>query len=321
MIKLYLRTIVHLCLKTKLGVGISGAILLATAIILSWASAQHNERINRVQTAPSDAIEAPLTFTFAPQPQPIPIPPPPQATTVAVPPAPTATNVGTHFQATNLLALRSRKNLTAPALREVRCATTAAAISGSDPARIRALVTEPLYHKGILIIPKNTEVFGRLTGATDGDRLLTQDRWKLIFKSDFTLDVTATPTYRYESGAKTVDALKEGSQGLWGYRFQSMSAREIKLFAATFLSAVAQSIQQTRASAFGYILKDSAQNSAAQGLSALLNQYGEQLLATIKREQFAILVPPGSPFWLSIEDPLSIPPSAVSDSETTTPFP
>ena len=84
---------------------------------------------------------------------------------------------------------------------------------------------------------------------------------------------------------------------------------------------MAQSIQQTRASAFGYILKDSAQNSAAQGLSALLNQYGEQLLATIKREQFAILVPPGSPFWLSIEDPLSIPPSAVSDSETTTPFP
>ncbi len=312
MIRSYFNTLFHICFRTTVGIWVCAALVLGLILVAKALYSRKLERDARIQAVPSDEIQPPKKYVFPAPPAPTVPPTIPQVTNLQ-PAAVRATNIGTHFQATNLAALRQRKNLSAPFGSKLRVALTTAAVSGANPAPIEGILIEDFYHKGVLLVPKFTKVFGELSGGVDGERLLTLKNWRLVYPSDYEVLLPAVPTYRFEEqGAEPKDALKEGGAGLWGFRFNNLSSEEMKLFAATFLSGVAQSIQATRATAFGYVLKDTAQNSAAQGLSAVLNRYSEQLNSLIAEQRPAILCPPGTPFWLFIETQLSIPPSALA---------
>lgn len=301
------RALVHLTFRTNTGRLICLVVALLAVAVTIRVNRALKDRSVKQNALP--IISPPTRIEYTRESHLSVITPPPPLTNAPA----FATNIGTRFSSTNSNSAKRRQNHWAPVGLELPVALKASALTGIASAHVRGRVTEDCYYHEKLIIPKNAEIRGRLTGQAVGNRILTDNAWQIVFPSGFTMAVRAEATFRDALGKNREDALKEGATGLWGYRFQSLSAEEIRLFIYTFVNSFAVALQETRSTSYGNILKDSPKNAAASALSSIVSDSMAHLSAQVREQGFAILAPVGTPFWLDVDEELSVPPAAFLD--------
>jgi hypothetical protein len=82
--------------------------------------------------------------------------------------------------------------------------------------------------------------------------------------------------------------------------------RELRLFAASFLTAATAALQDTRAT-MGVLGEAAvpiatARNAALAGTGAVLREYAQQMREAIARDGFYLRVPAGKPFYLYVTE-------------------
>jgi hypothetical protein len=199
----------------------------------------------------------------------------------------------------------------APYGRLIPCETIITIDSAKIETPIIGFVTEDVFHDGKLIIPAGAEVHGKAQVDRTRERIASEDNWYIVWRTTDRLNGAELPlhgvalnmerNYRYGTWALT-----DGSAGLRGDILKTDNWAEIKLFAATFLSAAASGLQQTQQSispltgATEQTPLATPQNAALQGTSAVLNQYAQQIADSIKRDGFYVRVPAGKQFYLYV---------------------
>ena len=199
----------------------------------------------------------------------------------------------------------------APYGRLIPCETVITIDSAKIETPIIGFVTEDVYHDGKLIVPAGAEVHGKAQVDASRERIASEDSWYVVWRTTDRLNGAELPLhgvaldmerdYRYGTWALT-----DGSAGLRGDILKTDNWAEIKLFAATFLSAAASGLQQTEnvssplTGATQQVPLSTPQNAALQGASAVLNQYAQQIADSIKRDGFYVRVPAGKQFYLYV---------------------
>ncbi|OAM87323.1 hypothetical protein AW736_24010 [Termitidicoccus mucosus] len=174
------------------------------------------------------------------------------------------------------------------------------------------LVTEDVWHNGRLIIPAGAEVHGRASLDRARERLAVQGRWMIVWRSsgrengrELRVDGMALDR---EIAADGQWGSHDGSAGLRGEILRTDDWREIKLFAATFLSVATSALQDTRSTA-GLLGETAvpaatARNATLAGTSAILREYAQQLRDVVAHDGFYVRVPAGKPFYLYVTQTL-----------------
>lgn len=194
----------------------------------------------------------------------------------------------------------------APYGRMIPCETVVTLESGRLDTPLIGLVSEDVWHQGKLLIPAGAEVHGRARLDRDRERLVADGSWMLSWQ---------TP----RPGAVRFDAIalnregnpaRDGSAGLAGEVLRTDRARELKLFATTFLSAATAALQEQRTSTglLGETALPAAtvRNATLAGTGAILRDYAQQVRESIARDGFYLRVPAGQPFTLYVTQPLAI---------------
>lgn len=196
----------------------------------------------------------------------------------------------------------------APFGRLIPCETVVTLESNRLETPVIGLVTEDVWHNGRLLIPAGAEVHGRASLDRARERLAVQGRWVIVWRSpdrengrELAVDGIALDR------EFTVDGQwgpHDGSAGLRGEILRTDDWREIKLFAATFLSTATSALQDTRATA-GLLGETAvpaatARNATLAGTSAILREYAQQLREAVANDGFYVRVPAGAPFYLYV---------------------
>jgi hypothetical protein len=199
----------------------------------------------------------------------------------------------------------------APYGRLIPCETVITIDSAKIETPIIGFVTEDVYHDGRLIIPAGAEVHGQAQVDRSRERIASEDNWYIVWRTTDRMDGAELPLHGvaldmerdYRSGTW---ALTDGSAGLRGDILKTDNWAEIKLFAATFISAAASGLQQTQetinplSGQSQQTPLSTPQNAGLQGASAVLNQYAQQIADSIKRDGFFVRVPAGTQFYLYV---------------------
>jgi hypothetical protein len=205
----------------------------------------------------------------------------------------------------------------APYGRLIPCETVITIDSAKIETPIIGYVTEDLWHDGKLIIPAGAEVHGNAQVDSSRERIASEDQWYVVWRTTDRLDGAELPLHgvaldmerNYQSGTWQ---LTDGSAGLKGDILKTDNWAEIKLFAATFLSAAATGLQQTQnvssplTGSTQAVPLATPQNAALQGTSAVLNQYAQQIADSIKRDGFYVRVPAGKQFYLYVTQTIDL---------------
>ena len=216
----------------------------------------------------------------------------------------------------------------APYGRLIPCETIITIDSAKIETPIIGFVTEDVYHDGKLIIPAGAEVHGKAQVDRSRERIASEDNWYIVWRTTDRLNGAELPLhgvaldmerdYRYGTWALT-----DGSAGLRGDILKTDNWAEIKLFAATFISAAATGLQQTQQSispltgATQQTPLSTPQNAALQGTSAVLNQYAQQIADSIKRDGFYVRVPAGKQFYLYVMQTIDLEKARQGESTLT----
>lgn len=200
----------------------------------------------------------------------------------------------------------------APYGRLIPCETIITIDSAKIETPIIGFVTEDLYHEGRLIIPAGAEVHGKAQTDRSRERIASDNSWFIVWRTTDRMNGAELPVkglaLDMERDYLKSDewALTDGSAGLRGDIIKTDNWAEIKLFAATFLSAAAaglQDTQQTTSALTGASTQspiDSPKNAALQATSAVINEYARQISDAIKRDGFYVRVPAGKQFYLYV---------------------
>src|SRR6266581_535524 len=78
------------------------------------------------------------------------------------------------------------------------------------------------------------------------------------------------------------------------------SIREIKLFAATFLSGAAASLTEKEQTIFGSVDSRSLNNAPFKGAEKVLSVYAQRIYEAIQRDGFYVRVPSGKQFYIYV---------------------
>ncbi|HUB68029.1 MAG TPA: TrbI/VirB10 family protein [Candidatus Methylacidiphilales bacterium] len=205
----------------------------------------------------------------------------------------------------------------APYGRLIPCETVITIDSARIETPIIGFVTEDVWHDGRLIIPAGAEVHGKAQVDPSRERIASADNWVLVWRTSDRMDGAELPLHgvaldmerNEESGTW---ALTDGSAGLRGDIIKTDNWAEIKLFAATFLSAATTGLEDTQTASNALTGQttetpvDTPKNAALQGASAVLNQYAQQILDSIKRDGFYVRVPAGKQFYLYVTQTIDL---------------
>jgi hypothetical protein len=188
----------------------------------------------------------------------------------------------------------------------IPCETVVTLESGRLDSPLIGLVSEDVWHQGKLLIPAGAEVHGRARLDRDRERLVADGNWMLSWRKP------RPGAVRFDAIAlnRESDPARDGSAGLAGKVLRTDSARELKLFAATFLSAATAALQEQRTSA-GLLGETAlpattARNATLAGTGAILRDYAQQVRESIARDGFYLRVPAGQPFSLYVTQPIEI---------------
>ena len=203
--------------------------------------------------------------------------------------------------------------LTAPFGRLIPCETVVTLESNRLETPVIGLVTEDVWHDGRLVIPAGAEVHGRASLDRTRERLAVEGAWRIVWRTldaanGTELSVTGLALDRESNVATGQWGEHDGSAGLRGEILKTSDDRELKLFAATFLSTATAALQDTRSVA-GLIGESAvpattARNASLAGTGAVLREYAQQLRDAIARDGIYLRVPSGKPFYLYVTETL-----------------
>lgn len=169
---------------------------------------------------------------------------------------------------------------------------------------IIGLVTDDLWFGGDLVIPAGAEVHGQAQLDRVRERIMSTGPWIVVFHSGEQITLTGTALDRELDPSGAGWGMTDGSGGIRGEILRANSLAEVKLFLAIALSGMAEGLQETERTPFGFALTRSARNVAQSGASAVLNTYAAQVLEGIKRDGLYVRVAAGKQFYVYITQTL-----------------
>ncbi len=205
----------------------------------------------------------------------------------------------------------------APYGRMIPCETVITIDSAKIETPIIGFVTEDVWNDGKLIIPAGAEVHGKAQVDPSRERIASDNSWILVWRTTDRMNGAELPLHGVALNMERNETtgtwqLTDGSAGLKGDILKTDNWAEIKLFASTFLAAAATGLQQTQdvssplTGATEQVPLATPQNAALQGTSAVLNQYAQQILDSIKRDGFYVRVPAGKQFYLYVTQSIDL---------------
>ena len=205
---------------------------------------------------------------------------------------------------------RSIAETYAPYGRLISCELVVTVDSSSISTPIIGFVTEDIWHDGKLVIPAGAEVHGTASSDKINQRIAAEGSWIIVWRTMDALNgaelvvqgVALDMQRNYQGGGWSIT---DGSAGLLGDVIKSDNLEELKLFAATFISAAAETLtdKDTYRDEFGrttQTIEPTFKNAGYQGLSAIVNLYAERIAAAIERDGFFVRVPAGKQFYLYV---------------------
>lgn len=193
---------------------------------------------------------------------------------------------------------KTLSQLYAPYGRLIPCELVVTVDSAAIRTPIIGLTTEGIYYHGRLIIPVGTEVHGVAEVDRQRERIASGHRWILVLPGGQELTLTGIALDRETDADGTGWGITDGSAGLRGQLIKSDNMAEIKLFAASFLSAAAATLNQNQQTVLGYQLVPNSQNAALAGAQSVLGAYAKQIYDSIQQNGFYVRVPAGKQFYL-----------------------
>ena len=205
----------------------------------------------------------------------------------------------------------------APYGRMIPCETVITIDSAKIETPIIGFVTEDVWHDGKLIIPAGAEVHGKAQVDPSRERIASDNSWILVWRTTDRMNGAELPLHGVALDMERNETtgtwqLMDGSAGLKGDILKTDNWAEIKLFAATFLSAATTGLENTTTSTnalTGLTTQtplSTPKNAALAGSSAVLNQYAQQILDSIKRDGFYVRVPAGKQFYLYVTQTIDL---------------
>lgn len=189
--------------------------------------------------------------------------------------------------------------------RLIKCELVFTVDSTNEETPLIAVVMEPVWNNGVLVIPAGAEFHGFARPDRLRDRLFSAPDWILVFPregdrvSGRQLNVKGVALDRIEPDAGGMTwGITDGSYGLQGAVIRTQQEEEIKRFAATFLAAGAQTLQERESSRGGQVnVRNTPGNAVLQGLAANLQKMADEISAEITRHGVFIRVPGGHQFY------------------------
>ena len=205
----------------------------------------------------------------------------------------------------------------APYGRMIPCETVITIDSAKIETPIIGFVTEDVWHDGKLIIPAGAEVHGKAQVDPSRERIASDNNWVIVWRTTDRLNGAELPLHGVALDMERNEqsgtwALTDGSAGLRGDILKTDNWAEIKLFAATFLSAATTGLEDTQSSSNALTGQttqtplSTPKNAALAGAGAVLNQYAQQILDSIKRNGFYVRVPAGKQFYLYVTQTIDL---------------
>jgi hypothetical protein len=209
----------------------------------------------------------------------------------------------------------------APYGRMVKCTLLSTLESFSVPCPLIGRIEEPVYWRGRLILPAGTEVHGTIASANVGGKVGDRARfysgkeWTLVLPRQtegrgadivgMELRVSGMMFNADTDEAQLVSGLADWTPGVVAEVIRSNNMDDISLFASTFLSAVAEGLQERQSTA-GYggttsIVANTPQNAALHGTAEVLNEYAKRILAEINANGAYARVAGGKRFYLYVQ--------------------
>jgi hypothetical protein len=205
----------------------------------------------------------------------------------------------------------------APYGRLIPCETIITIDSAKIETPIIGFVTEDVWHDRKLIIPAGAEVHGKAQVDPSRERIASEDNWVIVWRTTDRLNGAELPLHGLALDMERNETtgtwqLTDGSAGLKGDILKTDNWAEIKLFAATFLSAATAGLESTQTSSNALTGQttqtplSTPKNAALQGASAVLNDYAKQISDSIKRDGFYVRVPAGKQFYLYVTQTIDL---------------
>jgi hypothetical protein len=199
----------------------------------------------------------------------------------------------------------------------IPCETVITIDSAKIETPIIGFVTEDVWHDGKLIIPAGAEVHGKAQVDPSRERIASDNDWILVWRTTDRMNGAELPLHGVALDMERNETtgtwqLTDGSAGLKGDILKTDNWAEIKLFAATFLSAATTGLEDTTTSSNALTGQttetplSTPKNAALAGSSAVLNQYAQQILDSIKRDGFYVRVPAGKQFYLYVTQTIDL---------------
>jgi hypothetical protein len=211
---------------------------------------------------------------------------------------------------------KTLSQLYAPYGRLIPCELVVTVDSSTIRTPIIGLVTENVYHAENLIIPAGTEVHGVAQVDRQRERIASGNRWILVLPDGKELTVNGIALDRQTNPDGTGWGITDGSAGLRGQLIKSDNLAEIKLFAASFLSAAAATLNQNQQTVLGTQLLPNTQNAALAGAQNVLGAYAKQIYDSIQQNGFYVRVPAGKQFYLYVTQTLDRNDAAAGESRS-----
>jgi hypothetical protein len=205
----------------------------------------------------------------------------------------------------------------APYGRMIPCETVITIDSAKIETPIIGFVTEDVWHDGKLIIPAGAEVHGKAQVDPSRERIASDNSWILVWRTTDRMNGAELPLHGVALDMERNETtgtwqLTDGSAGLKGDILKTDNWAEIKLFVATFLSAATTGLEDTTTSSNALTGQttetplSTPKNAALAGSSAVMNQYAQQILDSIKRDGFYVRVPAGKQFYLYVTQTIDL---------------
>lgn len=182
-------------------------------------------------------------------------------------------------------------------------------MSSTIETPVIVVVTHPVYFKGKLIVPAGATIHCTASKGRENSRVFVQPK---VLVNEFsgeemplkgqilTRDVSVN-----DDGQKTW-GLYDATPGVLGELIKTDDMAEIKLFIATFMSAFIQAQESTYQNVITgqNIPQNNLKNAGLAGTAAVVNRYAEQILESIRKDGFFVLVPSGRDVWIYTEQTL-----------------
>lgn len=205
----------------------------------------------------------------------------------------------------------------------IRCSTINALVSG-EKTPVIAKVEEPLVWHGKLVVGRCSIAHGTGQLGYSKSSINADGTWTIVLYDERHPDQSPELVVNamaldeeYDPNFKSHGVLN-GSPGIHGNLITVDAWADVKVFAASALSAASGSIQGTATNFFGGStpnvnargaggISGSVLNPLAQGTQAVLNGYAQTIVDAIHRDGVYVLVPPGKTFLLYVTQDIYAP--------------